>query len=284
LGVDKTSGGETLIWHEDDYFETRRRRPCASTDFFEAIARRFNRLLVLADRMPHAVHSVKGNMEPLEGRIVVHGHIGRPALLFRPLSRDTGVEVGCEGRPAVYAGPAISAFSVQAGRAAYPEARSTRRDRRSAVQVIGSQFSKLGDYGDFGWMIPQPAYDDALFIFNDNQEQFLAYLEDLTPDTYGCQKGGGNAGIRPYRCQVPPRAAGVPTGVIETMSGYSKLTPAVKNIIDAALGIIRGTLASGHYERVFFSADDKGELGTGTFRVGDDVKSYIVAELRKLAD
>jgi hypothetical protein len=92
--VRKTSGGETMIWHDDDYFETRMRRPCAGTDFFEAIEPRFNRLLVFDDRMPHAVQLVEGNMDPLEGRIVVHGHIGEAGpIVSGPISRDTVVEV-----------------------------------------------------------------------------------------------------------------------------------------------------------------------------------------------
>jgi hypothetical protein len=40
------------------------------------------------------------------------------------------------------------------------------------MQVIGSQFSKVGAPGDFGWMIEGSEYHDALFIFNDNEEQF----------------------------------------------------------------------------------------------------------------
>jgi len=71
----RTSGGETLIWREDDYFETRIHRPCSGSDFFQSIEPRFNRLLVFDDRMPHAVQLVEGNMDPLDGRIVIHGHI-----------------------------------------------------------------------------------------------------------------------------------------------------------------------------------------------------------------
>jgi hypothetical protein len=70
----RTSGGETLIWREDDYFETRMQRPCSGSDFFQSIEPRFNRLVVFDDRMPHAVQLVEGNMDPLEGRVVIHGH------------------------------------------------------------------------------------------------------------------------------------------------------------------------------------------------------------------
>ena len=86
------------------------------------------------------------------------------------------------------------------------------------MQVIPSQYHGGGVVGDFGWMITRPEYDDALFVFNDNEEEFLAFKSNKqrTPDSPGCQDGGGNAGIRHYRCVDPPRAAGVPTGWIQS--------------------------------------------------------------------
>ena len=44
--------------------------------------------------------------------------------------------------------------------------------------------------------------------------------------------GGGNAAIRPCRCEEPPRVAGIPTGTHGT--GYPRLTPKVKAVIDDA--------------------------------------------------
>ena len=55
-------------------------------------------------------------------------------------------------------------------------------------------------------------------------------------------------------------------------------------MIDDAVAIIRELLATGRYDRIVYSAaDDRGVLGTGIFAVGDDVKAYIVAQLRGLA-
>ena len=70
------------------------------------------------------------------------------------------------------------------------------------MQVIGSIFGGGGKAGDFGWMIQQPEYDDALFIFNDNEEQFLAFRKNPKSGA-GCARGGGNAIIRPYQCAEP---------------------------------------------------------------------------------
>jgi hypothetical protein len=150
-----------------------------------------------------------------------------------------------------------------------------------SVEVIGSQFSKPGETGDFGWMLRQPEYADALFVFNDNEEQFRAHRDDPS-DPHGCAGGGGNAVIRPYQCDDPPRAAGIPTG--SHGAGYSELTPKVQNVIDEAIGAIRNLLATGRYGRVFYSAANaNGDLGTGIFKVADDVRRYVVAELRSLA-
>jgi hypothetical protein len=151
------------------------------------------------------------------------------------------------------------------------------------VKVIPSVFSEAGQPGDFGWMMEQPDYADALFIFNDNEEQFRAYVNDPTATGgYGCAVGGGNAIIRPYRCQNPPRAAGIPTG--SHGSGYPQLSEQVTSVLDEALSVVKQAVASGRYQRLFYSAEPDGELATRIFRVGDDVKGYIVSGLRKLED
>ena len=85
------------------------------------------------------------------------------------------------------------------------------------IVLTPSVFSQPGVEGDFGWMIGQPRWQQTLFIFNDNEHQSQAFLAQVAggsiePASGACQAGGGNAVIRPYQCQTPPRAAGVPTG------------------------------------------------------------------------
>ena len=143
-----------------------------------------------------------------------------------------------------------------------------------SVQVVlkPSVFNGGGKEGDFGWMIKQPQYEKALFVFNDNESQFLAYMD-------GISVGGGNAVIRPYQ-GVGVRAAGVPTG-----PGYDALTTENKAIIDRALARIRALLKTGGYATLVYSADkdDPSLLGHGIFDVGEDVRRYIVAELKRIA-
>lgn len=146
------------------------------------------------------------------------------------------------------------------------------------IQIIGSIFAGRGKAGDFGWMIEQPEYANALFIFNDNEEQFLAHRKN-PKGGIGCDVGGGNAVIRPYQCQDPPRAICIPTGA--RGEGYPSLTPHVKQTIDDAIAAIQKLVATGRYQRVIYSAANaSGTLGTGIFDVGGDAKQYIVAQLR----
>jgi hypothetical protein len=147
------------------------------------------------------------------------------------------------------------------------------------MKVIGSIFSGGGKDGDFAWMVTQDHYQDALFVFNDNEAQYKAHREwptDLAGA--GCAPGGGNAVIRPYQCQNPARAAGIPTG-----PNYDNLTPGVKQIIDEAVATINSIAVKDRYSRIIYSAANaNGDLGTSIFHVGNDVKEYIVNRLKSL--
>jgi hypothetical protein len=144
--------------------------------------------------------------------------------------------------------------------------------------LVPSVFKGVNQEGDFSWMIEQPEYADALFIFNDNEEQFEKYM---TAQNGGCSAGRGNAIIRPYRCLTPPRAAGIPTGSF-AKGGYPSLTLKAKTVIDEALAVTKLYLGLGRYGRIIYSDDGEGNLGTGIFDVGQDVKDYIVKGLNAL--
>ena len=54
-------------------------------------------------------------------------------------------------------------------------------------------------------------------------------------------------------------------------------------MIDDAISAISDTVAANGYTRVFYSAaDGEGTLGTGIFRVSQQVRTYIVDTLREL--
>jgi hypothetical protein len=126
-------GGETIVLREGDLFRDNVRRPGAGPAMHELIEPRFNRLTVFDDRMPHGVRQVEGGMDPLDGRVVLHGHISedqprvRGALsarevwaaaweaVDRVLADCPGAEADCHGpltlRVAVAAHGAVSGVS-----------------------------------------------------------------------------------------------------------------------------------------------------------------------------
>lgn len=146
------------------------------------------------------------------------------------------------------------------------------------LQIIRSQYVGPGQAGDFSWMMMQPQYNDVLFLFNDNQEQFLAFLNGLP---FGCTVGSGNAVIRPYQCVNPPRAAGIPTG--KGGKGYQNLNEA-KPYIDAAFQRIKQLINTGRYKSIAYSAASDGRtLGAQIFSPSPEIKEYIVQRIEELA-
>lgn len=144
------------------------------------------------------------------------------------------------------------------------------------VHTVRSEYRGPDTVGDFRWMIEQPEYDDALFIFNDNEGQFRSH-QGLMGTDHRCGAGGGNAGIRPYQCLTPPRAMGIPTG---EYGGYDYLDDATQGVIDEAITHLAALLATGRYERVVYSWDPHSQtLGTGIFEVGREVTDYIVEQI-----
>ena len=151
------------------------------------------------------------------------------------------------------------------------------------IALVPSVFDRTTGAGDFSQMIEDPAYADALFIYNDNEVQSAAFLNQVeageTPTE--CAAGGGNAAVRPYQCADPPRAAGVPTG-----PGWRSLADG-KAAIDRALVHVERLLATGRYDRVIYSAmgeDQLDVLGAAIFSPPPEVLSYVPAQLRRIAD
>jgi hypothetical protein len=80
----KFMGGETLLVKESNYWESDQiRLPNAGLGLYDLVPPHFNQLLVFDDRVPHAVPAVQGPMDPLEGRVVLHGHLREGAVVLR---------------------------------------------------------------------------------------------------------------------------------------------------------------------------------------------------------
>ncbi|HEX9964422.1 MAG TPA: hypothetical protein VGB04_05505 [Allosphingosinicella sp.] len=71
----KTTGGETIVLREGDLFRDNMGRASAGSGLLDLLEPKFNRLVLFDDRMPHGVQRVEGSMNPVEGRLVLHGHI-----------------------------------------------------------------------------------------------------------------------------------------------------------------------------------------------------------------
>lgn len=71
----KFEGGETLLVRRA-YAAGDDGLPVPSPEVADRIPATFNQLLVFDDWISHGVEPVQGSMNPLEGRIVLHGHLG----------------------------------------------------------------------------------------------------------------------------------------------------------------------------------------------------------------
>lgn len=125
-------------------------------------------------------------------------------------------------------------------------------------------------------MLKQPQHIKTLFIFNDNEEQFDAFVKG---EPNGFSAGLGNAVIRPARWTQPPRSAGIPTGSLAN-GGYRKLDSTTSAKIDEAIAIVQNLVTSGDYETLVFSKSVDGDwIGTGVFDVAEEVLVYIYDRL-----
>ena len=146
--------------------------------------------------------------------------------------------------------------------------------------VIPTVFTEFGKWGDWEWMQAEPSWAHALFVFNDNEEQFDAYLNGLPG---GFTPGAGNALARPWRKFNPPKSAGIPTG--KQGSGYNVLDEVTKEKIDQALTVVYDLLKTFYYKYLVFSADESEKtLGISTFHVDEEVRQYIYDRLNQTPD
>lgn len=158
-------------------------------------------------------------------------------------------------------------------------------DYGNIIQIIPTVYTRPNTYGDFKYMIGSGKYSDSLFIFNDNQENFIKfhdYLRTGQNRTSACNAAGGNAAIRPYQCTNPQISAGIPTG--SNGRGYTNLATS-RPYIDQSINHIKRLLLNGSYKKIYYSAASDGyNLGVSIFSPSDDIKNYIVSSIWSLRD
>lgn len=80
----RSEGGETIVFHEGDlYRDNLTNMMGGKGGLYELMEPRFNRLAIFDDRMPHGVKRIDGSMNPVEGRVVLHGHISEGGPFVR---------------------------------------------------------------------------------------------------------------------------------------------------------------------------------------------------------
>jgi len=138
---------------------------------------------------------------------------------------------------------------------------------------LGTRFRGRGRYGDYAWMVKQPKYHNSLFIFNDNEE-----------DKATTVRGGGSACVRSYNYLGysrmgldKPLSVGIPTG--RNGRGYRSLEEGRLGI-DYAISLLEKILGLYQYDAVYFPEGADGLIGTQTFSVGQEVRSYITRRIR----
>jgi hypothetical protein len=89
------SGGETLLFKESAWTEGALLTEAnAGASFYDLIPQHFNQLLLFDDRVPHLVPRLEGGMDPVAGRVVMHGHVTEGPIV---------TEGGIDGRQAAAA-------------------------------------------------------------------------------------------------------------------------------------------------------------------------------------
>lgn len=182
--------------------------------------------------------------------------------------------------------------------------RHGRFRRRVAVVALRYVPMQTEVYADFGKMLTHTVevegasmrvYDRGIFGFNDNHECFVRHLNQGSIDG----PTAGNAIARPW--QSTGDAVAIPTGPYWTLEqrvlcflpGDAQAREhTAKEIIDAGIeAIVALFLAHSHKDTLYYSVNHNeppggDRIGLAIFAgaVGDDVRDYITAQLKKVPD
>jgi hypothetical protein len=140
----ETRGGETIVYHEGDLYRSMLTRMTGGRGgLYEMIEPRFNRLAIFDDRMPHGVNRIEGSMDPVHGRLVLHGHISETG----PGTRG-GLDPSVVGPPVEdAANEALSAFEMSC-------------DPHGPI-VVRLQINSSGDVDDARLVLDRLAFPDG---------------------------------------------------------------------------------------------------------------------------
>jgi hypothetical protein len=125
----KFTGGETLLLRDDvlEYWDGfTSTRAVEEREVLEEVPALFNRLVVFDPRIPHGVRRVEGPMDPLHGRLVIHGWFVQPRPFIEGPLKEKALQdaidrvtdaIGPRLETTELAGLLSLGFSVRSGRA-----------------------------------------------------------------------------------------------------------------------------------------------------------------------
>lgn len=160
---------------------------------------------------------------------------------------------------------------------------------RTKIQIMPIMYIETDKTTDFSWMAQQPQYAATLFIYNDNQQNFVNFLNtpirDLISGKVNYSKGSGNAkAMRPYQYMYPIRAMGIPLGPRPGHGGgYKILNKKNRDTIDMSFKVIEDLLSTGLYDTIAYSAASDGyTIGTSTFTLPENIVGYVTEKIWSL--
>ena len=154
-------------------------------------------------------------------------------------------------------------------------------ENKMPLKIVGMVYTgPSSTEGNFGWMLQQPQYKNALFLFMDN------WLD--SQDSVACA-GSGTARYRPLSynfVEGRPRTAGIPTGWSSRRGGFQTSNKMTNVAINIAFGRIKCILVEyqDEIDTIVFSCDqnDHSNIGTNTFRVNENVIQIISRKIQDL--
>lgn len=146
-----------------------------------------------------------------------------------------------------------------------------------SVKVIGIVYSGPNKIGDFMWMSridhQRNELGKNLYIFGDSEKD------------HNTSNPGINSAImrqfNKYSGLIIPYSFGIPTG--NERGGYSSLNAYTMHQINMAFEELEEDLVRYSYEKIYFSANPDGLIGTNSHDVGWDVINYITEKMIALS-
>jgi len=136
--------------------------------------------------------------------------------------------------------------------------------------IKGIVYKNKNEYGDFSWMINTGDYNNVLFIFDDNSED---YETDIIRNDSSI--------IRQYNKfgkYENVHSAGILMGDFYK-NGFTTLNIKNKEIIDISIESIRDLIIEYKYTELYFHSDEYGFIKSDSYYLDNNIINYISNQL-----